>query len=205
MKITIFGATGQTGLILTKMALENGHEVTAFVRSPQKITFTNEKLTIIKGSIYDKEEVSAAMKGSDAVVSCLGGEANKKTTTLTDMTKVIVDAMKENDISRISYIATAGIHKEIPGLFINLIINLLFKNVINDHKGAVDYIIDNKLSFTIARPLSLVEGSLTNTYRKTMQGVPKRGKNLSREDLASFLLESIEESKYINESVGLAY
>jgi len=205
MKITVFGATGQTGVLFTKMALENGHQVTAFVRNPEKVKISNENLTVIVGSVLNNNDVSNALNGADAVVSCLGGDANKKSTILTDMTKVIVDEMKKNDIKRISYIATAGIHKEIPGIFVNLIINLLFKNVINDHKGAVDYIINNDLNYTIARPLALVEGSLTKEYRKTLQGVPKGGKNISREDLANFLLDSIENNNYDSESVGLAY
>ena len=205
MKITVFGATGQTGVLFTKMALENGHQVTAFVRNPEKVKISNENLTVIVGSVLNNNDVSNALNGADAVVCCLGGDANKKSTILTDMTKVIVDEMKKNDIKRISYIATAGIHKEIPGIFVNLIINLLFKNVINDHKGAVDYIINNDLIYTIARPLALVEGILTKEYRKTLQGVPKGGKNISREDLANFLLDSIENNNYDSKSVGLAY
>jgi len=36
MKIAIFGATGGTGKELIKQALEQGHEIIALVRDPQK-------------------------------------------------------------------------------------------------------------------------------------------------------------------------
>jgi len=36
-------------------------------------------------------------------------------------------------------------------------------------------------------------------------GVPKGGKNISRQDLAHFLIETIESGAYQNEAVGLAY
>lgn len=37
MKITVFGATGRTGLHLVDQALARGHAVTVFVRSPAKL------------------------------------------------------------------------------------------------------------------------------------------------------------------------
>jgi len=36
-KILVLGATGPTGLLILKKALEHGHAVTAYVRSPSKI------------------------------------------------------------------------------------------------------------------------------------------------------------------------
>jgi len=205
MKIIIFGATGQTGLHLVKLALENGHEVTAFVRNNSKINIKNDRLNIVEGSILEKSQVVDAIKNQDAVISCLGGDANNKSTILTDMIKVVVDAMKENNISRIAYIATAGIDNEMPGLLTKMIISLLFKNVINDHKGAAEYIRSNDLDYTLARPLSLTDGDATGSYRATTAGIPKGGKNISRRDLAHFLLDSIENKKHIAQSIGLAY
>ncbi len=205
MKIIIFGATGQTGVLLVDMALKSGHEVTAYVRNPDKIKTTHENLKVVVGSTLNADEVSEAIKGHEAVISCLGGEANKKSTILTDMTKVIVDGMKSNKVDRIAYIATAGIHNEMPGLLTKIIISLLFKNVINDHIGATDYIMNNGLKYTIARPLSLVEGKLTKIYRETLEGIPKAGRNISREDLAYFLLDSVENGNNIGDSIGLSY
>ena len=46
MKITIFGATGRTGQNLVKKALEAGHEVTAYVRTPSKLTAEHGNLTV---------------------------------------------------------------------------------------------------------------------------------------------------------------
>jgi len=35
MKVFLLGATGKTGSLFLKMALERGHSVTAYVRSPE--------------------------------------------------------------------------------------------------------------------------------------------------------------------------
>ena len=51
MKILVFGATGKTGKLVVQQALENGFEVTAFVRDPVKMMITHHKLTIAKGDV----------------------------------------------------------------------------------------------------------------------------------------------------------
>ena len=37
MKIAVFGATGGTGSVIVKQALERGHVITAFARNPDKM------------------------------------------------------------------------------------------------------------------------------------------------------------------------
>ncbi len=61
------------------------------------------------------------------------------------------------------------------------------------------------INYTLARPLSLTDGNLTKIYRKMTTGVPKGGRDISRQDLAHFLLETIETGAYQNMTVGLAY
>lgn len=46
MKITVLGATGQTGQHLVSQALQQGHTVTAVVRNPEKITAHHENLKV---------------------------------------------------------------------------------------------------------------------------------------------------------------
>ena len=203
MKIFLLGATGKTGALFLKMALENGHEVTAYVRSPEKLT-ASENLNIIKGDLHAVEQMSVAMSDHDVVVSCLGGNDNDRSTVISDMTQVIVSSMIKSEIPRILAISSAGIHNEFAWMT-NLILNLFYKHVIADHRLAAQYIIKSGLVYTLARPLSLTDGELTKTYRMTSSGVPKGGKEISRADLAHFLLTSLENEAHENETVGLAY
>lgn len=46
MKITVLGATGQTGQHLVNQALQQGHTVTAVVRNPGKITAHHDNLKV---------------------------------------------------------------------------------------------------------------------------------------------------------------
>ena len=72
MKLIIFGSTGATGLQLIAQALELGHQVTAFARSPEKIEQTHEKLTWMKGDVLDQAAVEKASQGHDTVLCALG-------------------------------------------------------------------------------------------------------------------------------------
>jgi putative NADH-flavin reductase len=46
MKLAILGATGPSGVQLVKEALERGHDVTAIVRNPDKLTEKHDKLKV---------------------------------------------------------------------------------------------------------------------------------------------------------------
>ena len=76
MKLLIFGATGGTGRQLVDQALAQGHDVTAFVRNPAKMTLQHEKLKIVRGNVMDCHSVGAAVAGQDAVFSALGVRFN---------------------------------------------------------------------------------------------------------------------------------
>ncbi len=203
MKIFLLGATGKTGSIFRKMALENGHKVTAYVRSPEKLMGT-ENLNIVQGDLQSITQMSAAMCDHHVVVSCIGGNDNDKTSIIQELTQVIVASMKKSNVNRIVAISSAGIHNEFSWAT-NLILNLFYKHVINDHRLAAQVIMTSGINYTLARPLSLTDGDLTKIYRSVTTGVPKGGKNISRHDLAHFLLETTKNGAHQNETVGLAY
>lgn len=47
MKITVLGATGQTGQFLVNQALQQGHTVTAIVRNPAKLAIHHDQLKVL--------------------------------------------------------------------------------------------------------------------------------------------------------------
>ena len=78
MKILVLGATGRTGYLFTRKALEKGHEVTAYVRNPDKalaLLGSHQNLTITPGTLDDAERLAAASSGQDVMVSILGQKA----------------------------------------------------------------------------------------------------------------------------------
>src|SRR5436190_5626994 len=72
LSVLIIGATGGTGRELVRQALEQGHQVTAFVRKPKKLNVEHSNLRIAQGNVLDYASVEAAMRGQSAVLCALG-------------------------------------------------------------------------------------------------------------------------------------
>lgn len=53
MKVTIFGGTGATGQLVIQKALSAGHSVTAFARTPSKISIQHVNLIVIDGGLTE--------------------------------------------------------------------------------------------------------------------------------------------------------
>ena len=71
MRIALFGATGAVGGHFLNKALAAGHEVTALVRTPEKLR-EDTSLFALKGEVTSPSDVAKPISGADVVVSCLG-------------------------------------------------------------------------------------------------------------------------------------
>src|SRR3954469_13349538 len=72
LKLVVLGATGATGLEVVGRALESGHSVTAFVRSPDALRAVKEQIQIEKGDLLDSSQLAEVIQGHDAVISAFG-------------------------------------------------------------------------------------------------------------------------------------
>lgn len=203
MKLIIFGATGQTGQELVKQAIAHGHTVTAFVRNPDKLELTDEKLQIIEGDVLNQEAVNQAVQGQDAVLTALGTESLAYSGFLERSLLRIINAMKINGVERIGYVASAGVDQELPGAQ-GLLAQQILKNPLKDHRQAIELLKQADVAYTVARPLRLMNGPLTGLYRQADTGVPEQAKQINRADVAHFLLEAIEQDEHVRGSIGLA-
>lgn len=91
MKLAIFGASGPTGKLVVQQALEQGHKVTAFVRSPEKVTQSHLDLTVIKADALSPSTFENHLKGHDVVLSALGiGQSFKDTALYSESGKTLL-------------------------------------------------------------------------------------------------------------------
>jgi nucleoside-diphosphate-sugar epimerase len=75
LRVLVTGATGLAGSHTARALLEAGHEVRAFVRSPDKAKrvfagWEGSRLETAQGDIGDVASVEAALRGCDGVVHC---------------------------------------------------------------------------------------------------------------------------------------
>ena len=69
MKIALIGATGFVGSRLLTEALDRGHQVTAILRTPAKLTVENENLTVVAGDVTQPDQLAEQLAGHDIVIS----------------------------------------------------------------------------------------------------------------------------------------
>ena len=100
MKIAVFGATGGLGQHVLDKALAEGHEIVAYVRSPEKITYEHENLKVIKGDVFDKQKIIDSLKGVDAAFIAWRMRS-QRIPLFSEGTQNVVDAMKEHGKKRI--------------------------------------------------------------------------------------------------------
>ena len=207
-KIIVFGATGGTGQELVKQALANNHEVTAFVRSPEKMKVENDNLTIVKGDVLNYPQVYSAIKNQDIVFCNLGMPASDKSTLRANGTSNIVKAMKENKVKRLICQTSLGFgdSKEVlPWHMKYIIVPFILKNAFKDHELQEEVIEKSKLEWTIVRPGNMTNGKLTGEYKHGFEPTEKIKLKVSRNDVSHFMLEQIENNQYLHKKVGISY
>ena len=109
MKLIVFGATGKTGQHVWRQALEQGHDVTAFARSVDKIDRGDSSVRVVQGDITDAESVASAVAGHDAAIVALGSNGLGDKTTLTAGTRNVVDSMTQHHVGRLVVVSAAGV------------------------------------------------------------------------------------------------
>lgn len=68
-KIVLIGASGFVGSAILKEALDRGHQVTAVVRHPDRITVVHKNLKVKQGDVSIIDTLTEVCKDADAVIS----------------------------------------------------------------------------------------------------------------------------------------
>ena len=195
MKLAVFGASGKTGLMLVFQALNQGHEVTAYTRSPHKISITHKNIRIIQGELVDYEKIKEVVKGQEAVLCTLGITGNKPSTVLSGATGLILQAMEECSVKRFICMSSAGVEGSDGGFWFGKIIMPLFlKHIFEDKKRQIEVIKQSRADWVIIRPVGLTDSPKTGRYRIN-EGKPT-SKSIPRADVADFMLKLMTDTRY---------
>lgn len=117
-KIALIGASGFVGSAILNEAINRGHNVTAIVRNPEKITVKSANLSVVKADVSSADVVAEVCKGFDTVISAYNpGWTNPKIydETLT-VYPAILSGVKKAGVKRILCVGGAGTLFCAPGL-----------------------------------------------------------------------------------------
>ena len=196
MRVTVYGSTGPTGLLIVEKLLARGHEVVAFARTPSKITMEHPSLQIHQGDVYDPASVAEALQGSDAAVSSVGAPYSfKPVSVYSTAARHIVDGMRTHGLRRLVCITSGGTH---PGrdpvnpFFFERILKPLFHRLYDDMRAMEEIVMPTDLDWTILRPPRLLDKEETGKVRVIPDTYAVRGgATVSRADLASVLVDEL--------------
>ncbi|MGD0450202.1 MAG: SDR family oxidoreductase [Candidatus Bathyarchaeia archaeon] len=209
MKITVFGATGETGKKITEQALEMGYEVVAFARNPSKLNVSNEHLTVVQGQLSDVGLVESAVKGSSAVLSALGPRGGSKDKPLTQGMQNIIVAMKKQNVRRLIITSTLSAKdtKDKPNFKTKAMVNLVkttmhaaYEDIVN----VAETVRASDLDWTIVRLAILNNKPKSGKVKAGYVGSGEVATQISRADIADFMLKQITEMKYLHEAPAIS-
>jgi uncharacterized protein YbjT (DUF2867 family) len=210
LRILIIGATGGTGRQLVRQALEQGHQVTAFVRKPKKLKIEHANLRVVKGNVLDYASVELAMRDQNAVVCALGHKRFfYPTKILSEGTRNILRAMKTCGVPRLVCESALGIGNRVGRLGLPhtvLVVPLILPFYFWDKVRQEKLIEESDTDWVIVRPTRLTNAAARGKYRHGRNvGNFIWGNRISRADVADFMLKQLTDDGYVGSAVGLAW
>ncbi|XP_029685270.1 flavin reductase (NADPH)-like [Takifugu rubripes] len=216
MKITVLGATGQTGQHLVNEALQQGHTVTAVARDPGKITVHHDNLKVVQADIFSADSLKPHFKGQDVIMSCLGFPASFFTgvTGYSLSMRAVVSAMQTAHVSRLVTMTswyTEPNSGAQSSLLIRFLLLPLIRSVLNNmHEMEQMLMKTDDINWTVVRPPGLRNLPSSAQEFLTYEGyfVPDgsgypKGSSVGRGDVARFMLSLLSSNAWVKKGVAM--
>jgi len=209
MKLVVFGANGPVGKLLTQLALDEGHWVTAVTRRPDEFPIRGaERLKVMRGDVFSAADVLNAVAGQDAVLSTFGVPYTRQPVTVYSQgMQNILSAMRQLKVQRVVAVTSGGTNPRTDlseGLIFPLIIKPLFgRTLYADMRRMEQLLFASEVDWTIVRPARLVETQAVTAYKLEEAFVVQGLAKTSRLDLADFMLKQASSSTYRRKAVAI--
>ena len=216
-KIAVIGATARSGRVIIAQALEAGMQVTGLARSPEKLGFEHPNLTLVKGDVRDVESLKAALNGDEVVISMVGKSAPTDPTQqigevdlYTVMGANLLEAMAAKGNRRLIMASSTGVEHRVPndatepegpGMSDGWRFNARY--LYNDMADMEMQIVNSGVDYILLRPGFLVEDPARNDLKLSLDGETPKGRTITYEDFAAFILANLESDQYIGKAVGM--
>lgn len=212
MKLALFGATGATGLLLTKLCLAEGHSLTVLVRNPAKY-IAPAGVQVVAGDAFDPAAVERTLAGADAVLSALGARSLGKEDVLERAVPLIVAGMERSGPERIVVLGSAGaldtaLDKQ-PSWRAWIVENLVYKTAlkwpVTSQRAQYAALSASRLDWTMVMPPMLTNGAARGRYRVDGDALPLNAIRISRADVAAFMVEQLGSERWSHKGVYVSW
>jgi len=206
MKLLVLGATGGTGLEIVERVIERGHSMTALVRSPERLKEFRDRITIKKGDLLNTDDLEQAIQGQDAVLSAFGPRiptAKADANLLHRFAVALTSAMHRAQVRRVVVESVAFLFKGSIFPHVYLLGRLFFPGVVADTSAMERVFSESELDWTMVRPQQLTDRPFTGKYRVQEGHLPLLGFNISRADVADYMIQAVEKRSTIRKVIGV--
>lgn len=211
MKLLVLGATGRTGQHIVEQGLAKGHQITALVRDPGKVT-PRDGLTLITGTPTDAAAVERAADGTDAILVALNNPRSSDAPWAKPITteKILTEAA-QNIIAlggkRVVFLSAAGVGDSFDTApwFMRFMIrktNLRFAYA--DHNSAEQAFRASDADWTLVRAMGLSNSNKEMSLIVGTPNTPRPGMMVRRSAVAGFMLSAAETGSHIHETPVLS-
>ncbi|MDQ1729905.1 MAG: hypothetical protein QOK10_64 [Pseudonocardiales bacterium] len=204
MRFLVLGATGRTGVLFVKKALDQGHQVSALVRRPDATV--DPRAQIVSGDATDAAVIAAAARGHDAVISTIGSKSAREAPTLvTDTVRAVIASAKTSGVDRFVIVSAFGVGDSLAktSFLVHAISRTMLRKKYEDKAASEVLLRVSDLKWTVEYPGPLNDRSGTRYSEVALEDVTKLPifPWTSRANVADFLLRSAVEGTFIRRTV----
>lgn len=207
-KIAIIGGTGTVGRHIAKRAIQQGYQVRMLVRNPERVSYIHDKIEFVQGQIQEIETIRELLKDCKVVINTFG-QPTKEKPIYSQVTKNILDVMTELNITRYigvsgGSLTISGDNKRMLNRFGAKLFELIFPGMMEDKKAEWEHLSkDIHIQWTLIR-LPFVKDTLkTKKIKESLTDMP--GTKITNRDIATFIMEHVENTKYIHKAPFISH
>ena len=206
----VLGANGPTGQRTVQQALDRGYRVDALTRHPETYPLRHEHLRVIGGDATVPRVVDTAVASCDAVISVIGTRFTRRPIEVYSVSAgLVVEAMQRHGQRRLIIVTSTGLtpmqergrtspFERAFGFFGR---KTFGRTVYDDMERMEAIVAASTLDWTIVRPPGLTDEPGTG-YAVAETWI--NGTYCAREDLATMLLDQLDEDRYVRQVAAVS-
>jgi hypothetical protein len=208
MKVVLYGASGMIGSRILQELLSRGHQVTAVVRNPKKITV--DGIEVLQGDVTEADSVAETAKGADAAISAYAPPQGEEP-TLSAAVYALLDGLTAAGVKRLIVVGGAGSLEVAPGVPLVDAPGFpeAYRAIAMAHRDVLPILKESELDWTYLSPAAMIQpGERTGKFRLggiTLLADENGDSRISAEDYAVALVNELENPQNIRLQFTVAY
>lgn len=198
-RVVVFGSNGRAGRAIVEESLRAGHDVTAAVRDPQRLSVDAGRApVVVRADVRDAGSVLAATAGQDAVVCAIGPAGRTAGALYSTGARTIVDAMVDNRVDRLVALSSSGVRRGDPHhpLWYRAVARTVLRELYADMRRMEEIIAASPLDWTVVRPARILDEPATGHLRVGDGANPEAGTGVALGDLARFVVQEVDTPRW---------